>query len=724
MKKGESIRLEIKSVSSAGLVLYSYKKKAEILLDSTQLKAGFSKEKYQNLIGSPIVLRLISTRPTIRVSEKFIHKDAPIFDDYALRPKESVREPKRAVKQNDESVSIQKMIQNKVVIITKENQFDKGWTLFHPYESNIRENQTYRETFISDVIRLITHSDEVNLVLSEPCLSSRIINEIEWANKYIKLNIIAKDKSILKRYDSFHFSSIKIDESVDFNYIGIIGKESGFFIVSDGFVTTDDRVDRVYFRNEKGKKEYSFLETVDTIVIVDEKGTGEHSELIKEAKKAGVECRFAVNSAFYNRRIFDLAKKEGLVLLASNYTKNGVILIKKDKTLACLNIGSKGFFIIHPIAKINEYLGQEYRCGFYSDTIDTKSIKGETYTCHNGKLTKLSIAENKIVSIDVPIKEMSAFVKEQFDSSVVEKHNDYSAEAKKVEYRFTLIPPLFDKKFVESDIYVDLHSLHKKWKTLQTLDTERIKTDYLAFMEKDFGILDFLDSTLSFTDSFSKKVKSCSYKGYYAWAKATVDLYQYYDEKLVDVCVNIFKAINSESSGTKFDKFDDEIAGYRQTIKEKKDLIEKKIDVLRNQRRVDILTKKIEDLLELKRRFENTSDSRNDKTQNAFATHCLELLSASHKADSSESIGSIVKPKEETKTAKLYGFVDAHLSPIKRYISNCIPILDKMLSVHIPEDYPVYEKDGERFIVIDDLKEFDQTKQLRDEFDLKCVARR
>ena len=30
-----------------------------------------------------------------------------------------------------------------------------------------------------------------------------------------------------------------------------------------------------------------------------------------------------------------------------------------------------------------------------------------------------------------------------------------------------------------------------------------------------------------------------------------------------------FNSLNKESSGTKFDKFDNEIAGYEQTIKEK-----------------------------------------------------------------------------------------------------------------------------------------------------------
>lgn len=100
------------------------------------------------------------------------------------------------------------MINNKLITITKENQFDKGWTLFHPYEPNVPDNRTYRDAMLTDVVRLITHADEVDLILCEPCLSSRIVSEIEWANKYIKLRVIVKDKLYLKfrfRYDKLYF---------------------------------------------------------------------------------------------------------------------------------------------------------------------------------------------------------------------------------------------------------------------------------------------------------------------------------------------------------------------------------------------------------------------------------------------------------------------------------------------------------------------------------------
>lgn len=616
------------------------------------------------------------------------------------------------------------MIDNKIITITKENQFDKGWTLFHPYDLGISENRSYREVMLSDVVRQITHSDVVNLILCESCLSSRIVSEIKWANKYIKLNVIAKDESILNRYADLDFSSKTIDECIDFNYIGIEGKDSGYYIISDGYVKIDDSVNKVYFQKQKGKKDYSFLRSVESIIIIDKGGKKDYSELIKETKKAGVKCYFAVNVAFYERRIFDLAQKESLELLISNFTTNGVILVNRDRTLSCLIDGMGDFFIVYQIQKVSTLLGKEYRCGFYSDTVDTKTLTGDVYSCYNGNLTKLSIADKKVVSIDIPIQEMSDFVAERFNASIVEKHNDYSAEAVKTEYRFALIPPIIDASYCESKMYDNLHDLGKKWKALQTLDVDKIKMDYHSFIEEDFGLIDFLETTVSFTKKLLSAVKSCSYGGYYTWIKATTNLYRYYDEELINVCKNIFNAINKESSGTKFSKFDAEIAGYEQTIKEKTTLIEQGIDVLSNKRRVEILTQKIAGLLELKKRFENTSDTRNDKTLNTFINHCAELLSNHQRNGINDSIGTIVKPKEETKMARVESFVDAYLYSIKKYIENCIVILEKLQAEHVPENYPVYDKGNEKFIVINELGEYEKTLSLCDEFGLKCVTRR
>lgn len=724
MKKGDLIRIEIKEARDDGLLLYSYKKKANVFVAVSSLKSSYSSKKYSKLVGTPIILRIVSSRPDLILSEKYMQKNNPVFDDFALKPVNTDARIVKEEKSTDKEKEVISMIENKKVIITKENTFDKGWTLFHPFDLEINRNRLFKETMISDVIRLITHSNEVNLILCDSCLSSKIVNEIEWANKYIKLNIIAKDDSIINNYKKFSFSNKKIDSSIDFNYIGIIGKENGHFMISDGYTEIDDSLYKTYFQNKNLKGDYSFLNNACKLIIVDSNGKKDYSMVIKATSQNNIPCYYAVNTKYFDDKIFTFSKDNKLELLVSDFTQNGIIVVYKNNTLSCVTMTNSGFYLSYPIEKTSAFLGMKYKSGYYKDSIETDKLKGEIYSCYNGKIEKLNIIDKKIIQININIDLMSDFVSESFDSSIVEKHNDYSAEAKKVEYQFTLIPPLFDSKYVESNIYDEIHELYSKWNNQQVLKAKRIRDDYNAFMDEDYGFIDFLSETEKFTKEFDKRVEKCDYKDYYNWIDLTIKQYKKNSTGLLDICKNMFNSINKESFETKFDKFDNEIAGYEQTIKEKNALIQKGVDVLSNKRRVEILTKKINDLLELKKHFESSSSSRNDKNLNAFIKRCEELLDGKNRAFNDDSIGNIVKPKEETKLAKLEAFVDSYLLSIKKYDDECLSILENLSKESIPEDYAVYDKKGQRYIIINDLKEFETTKSICDKFKLKCITRR
>lgn len=724
MKKGDLIRIEIKEAREDGLLLYSYKKKADVFVAVSSLKSNYSPKKYSKLVGTPIVLRIVSSRPDLILSEKYMQENNTVFDDFALKPVNKDTHIVLEEKSIEKEEKVISMIENKKIIITKENTFDKGWTLFHPFDLNINRNRLFKETMISDVIRLITHSNEVNLILSDSCLSSRIVNEIEWANKYIKLNIIAKDDSIINNYRKFSFNSKKVDSSIDFSYIGIIGKENGHFMISDGYTEIDDSLYKVYFQNKNLKGDYSFLNNASKLIIIDCDGKKDYSMVISAASQNKIPCYYAVNTRYFNNRIFNYSKENKIELLVSEYTQNGIIVVNRDNTLSCVTMTNNGFYLSYPIENISSFLGMEYKSGYYKDSIETDKLKGEIYSCYNGRIEKLNIIDKKIVPLNVDVELMSAFVSETFDSSIVEKHNDYSAEAKKVEYQFNLIPPLFDSKYVESNIYDGIHELHSKWNNQQTLKIKRIKDDYNTFIDEDYGLIDFLLETEKFTKEFDERVEKCDYKNYYCWIKSVSDQFNKNRTSLLDICKNMFNSINEESSGTKFDKFDNEIAGYEQTIKEKNALIQKGIDVLSNKRRVEILTKKINDLLELKKHFESNSSSRNDKNLNAFIKRCEELLDGKHRVFNDDSIGNIVKPKEETKLAKLEAFVDNYLLSIRKYDDECLSTIDKLSNESIPEDYAVYDKKGQRYIIINDLQEYETTKHICDKFKLRCITRR
>ena len=59
------------------------------------------------------------------------------------------------------------MIKNKLITITKENQFDMGWTIFTPYQLPFYKNPRYKSRLVTDIVRAITRSDKVYIVLSE-----------------------------------------------------------------------------------------------------------------------------------------------------------------------------------------------------------------------------------------------------------------------------------------------------------------------------------------------------------------------------------------------------------------------------------------------------------------------------------------------------------------------------------------------------------------------------
>ena len=87
------------------------------------------------------------------------------------------------------------MINNKVVTISKNNQFQDGWTLFESFKFELLKNYSFKDVKINDIVRAITYSNSLNLILSQCCLPSNVIKELEWANKYISINLVVKNKT-------------------------------------------------------------------------------------------------------------------------------------------------------------------------------------------------------------------------------------------------------------------------------------------------------------------------------------------------------------------------------------------------------------------------------------------------------------------------------------------------------------------------------------------------
>ena len=616
------------------------------------------------------------------------------------------------------------MISNKLVTIIKENQFDKGWTLFSPALFELERNWQFKKADLSSVVKLITFSTQVNLILSETCLPSRIISELEWSNKYVKINIIAKNKDIVERYKSLSFNSCKIDETLNINYIGITGKSNGYYMLGDDLCEIDESVEKIYFGSGKIDK-YSSLEKAKILIICNNGKHHDFNNLLSLATKYGLICRYVINYKFFDRSAYDFAKNNGLELFVSDYVDDIVLSINKDDSISRMSILDNGHIILHPIDRVSNYIGEIYKNLFLKDNLKVNEIPANVYSCFNGENEKLDITDAVVIKKNVDIAKMSDFINEVFDKSITEKHNDYSSKGKTTQYFFTLIPPLFDFSYVESSIYLPVYELRNEWMNVNSIKFDRVVRDYREFMNKDSRLISLIDYSKKFTNKFEQMVSKCSYSGYYATIEEAINLYEDYQRNIFDDCYFMFNEINSESSGTKFDKFDAEIDGYRKTIKEKETLVLAGTDVLSNKRRIEILNKKIDDLLALKEKFEGSAASRSSKEADSFIDYCKKLVNgASTSSDERDSIGKIVSTSEVSKSVKLNNFVSNYLKQINDYIMKCLVCLKNLKNIHIPEEYPVFEKKGKQYIVIKELKEYDATKELRDEFSLECLARR
>ena len=617
------------------------------------------------------------------------------------------------------------MINNKLITIVKDNQFDKGWTLFAPASFEVERNWQFKKVDLPSVIRLITYCDQVDLLLSEACLPTRVSNELGWVNKYIRINIIAKNKEIVDKYPNIKFQTIKIDESININYIGITGRTNAYYIINDELIEIDDTVEKIYFGSAKPNEKFSSLENAKTLIVCNSNKHHEFNSLISQAKKFNVACSYVINSKYFDRAAYDYSRENNLDLYVSDFVKDVIIVINKDNSISRFSVLDNGFVVLHPIDRVNTFVGELYKNLFLEDNLQTNKIPQGVYSCLNGKNELLDIKDAVTIKRDVNIKEMDDFINEIFDKSITDNHNDYSNKGRTTQYFFTLIPPLFDSSYKESSIYRPIYELHTEWESINSLKFDRVLKEYYEFMSKDIKLVDFISYVQKFSTKLEKMISGHVYRGYYSLLEEVIDVFKKYEDNLLDDCSFMFDEINSESSGTKFSKFDVEIEGYRKTIKEKEALIFMGIDVLSNKRRIEILNKKIEDLLALKEKFEGNAAVRSNKDAESFNSYCKDLLNGVPNTSSdSDSIGKIVNSSESSKLVKLNNFVSKYLNQINNYLVNGLVCLNKMKNVHIPEEYLVYEKDNQRFIAISELSEYDSTTELRKEFSLKCLVRR
>ena len=601
-----------------------------------------------------------------------------------------------------------------------------GWTIFTPYQLPFYKNPRYKPLLVTDIVRAITRSDKVYIVLSEECLASAIIKELEWVSKYAAIELISKTEKIAERYSSVSFSSIKINPDINFNYLSIKGALPLSVMIDNDYTETSNLLKEIYFDENRAANNFSFLSDLETVMFIGDCFDNEYEDLYKDCLTKGKTTYRIIDKKRYSKDTFDRFNGTKTLLLLSDFARDGIIGFTRDGEIKKIFKAADGLFLVSSIERVDENVGELYVCVWQGKERTLQEIEGRKsiYAWWNKEIRPFVIKDKIVVERTVDIPLMPDFISETFDKSETEEHNKYSAIAKNVEYQFTLVPPLKDDTYKLSCIYEPILALNKEIKKVYKIDFVNAIDEIREFSEQD-GLSFVFAEINDWYKWFVKAVGEYSYRRYYFKNSQFLNLMKDTQLRLLSYCEQIFSEINTENSDTKFDKFDDEIAGYQRQVVEKKALIEQGIDILKNTSRVKTLEKKISDLLGLKKRFEGTSSNRDSKELQAFLQKCNDVISGRYKAiTSEESIGHVLEKTETTKMMMLNSFVVKYLYVFNEFIGKIVLLVEQLLSIEIPEDYQVFEKEGLRYIVINELKEYSDTKTIREKFNLLCLTRR
>ncbi len=617
------------------------------------------------------------------------------------------------------------MIKNKIVKITKKNQFNKGWTLFKPILSYHIKSFDYRELSFTDIKKAITYADKIIIVLKEKCLSSQIIREIEWVKKNysLKIELNIKDKKIAKQFYGINIDEIKVNSSISFNYIKVNGRYNLNFLINDKVYNVHESFNETVLYNNKDSK-LDFLKNIKSIFLVD-KDNESLFNLLDDFKKQQTEINYLISSKSFSKSHFDFAKQNNINLLTSEYVSGHSFFVDDKNRLFGLLPLKNGNYIPYHVKDSHAFFDPLFKSCFYDDNLESDKLTNDLYTVYDRKIQKLSIKDVHHIKKEIDIKLMDNFFNNEFDNSICEKHNDYSNISKSVEYEFTLIPPIFDNTYNESKIYDNIHCLFKEWESVQIKNADEIIAQYKEILSQEYGLISLLESAKNFTTKMSKMINAIDYKGYYGELDETLMSFETTRDNLTHILIKMFNDIDSVRQNEIDNKFDKRIKEYQQIIDVKESEIKNNIKVHENKQSVKILKEQLNKEIELKNKFVSKFDIMKKEKKGNLLKHFDDILKKTNKTrKNNESIENIVNVKDKPNEVKYEIFINKYLYKINEFINKGIIVLNKLKSEKIPTTHSVYEKNGQRFIVIDSKEEFDSVKTIREEFNLHCLTKR
>lgn len=616
------------------------------------------------------------------------------------------------------------MIENKIITITKQNNFDKGWALFSPQRERLFQNVQFKPIESVDLVRQITYASEIVLVLAKATLSSNILQELKWANKYVKPKIVAKEQAIVDKYN-FAAELVKIDFNVNCNAISITSKYGkNCYLLDDGITQIDDTVENFFLgKNSSSLATKDIVKDADeAYLFVDEK-TQVDFDLLEFFEKNGISNSLIIPNYCYSKELYTRLKDISTQIVVAEQTTNVIVYKKSGKLFLVKQIGN--LVVSGEIRDCTAFIhGALHKCLKLPVALQGEEIPTNALFVDK-TVTPLQIAKEKVVERVVPILTMADFVAEKFDASETELHNQYCTQAQSIRYVFTLVPPLIDDKYKLSSIYSGAKELHAQWFVLRKNRTKAFKSEIVNLFGTNNGFVRTIDLLEEIDGYLKETVERNHYHAYKYCLGKYVDSITKDVNSLFDYCAELFSFTSQESENTQFSKIDKEIIGYKSTIVEKQRLIDEGKDVLQNKRRIEILQDKIAYLTELKKGFIQKSDVRTSDATKEFVQKCKLMVAGTFSENETDSVANIINTNTLSKAAQLELLLKNNLPFFSKLLDRLLEILKAFKEIDVPEDYVVYEKEPDsRYIVIEELKDYEATLSLQQQYNLQCVTRR
>ena len=464
---------------------------------------------------------------------------------------------------------------------------------------------------------------------------------------------------------------------------------------------------------KEDKDTYKFFKKYQTIFIIDETYNNKYKELIEKSKEKRLKN--------FNKQLRDELIKLGVDIMVCDKVSPAVLLSNNENRLYCLKYYNNKQIIfetscLNYFVKGNLYLNSRKSIGI-------KELPRE-FLCFTGdKVEKCCIQEEMEVPIEVQCLTMDDFINGNFDKSIIDKHNDYSMKCKVVKYKFILNPPKINSEYRISSVYDDIKKVAKN---IEELDSDALQSfkDDVKNLESGTWIEKTINNFLKIKMNVLNVINNYQYTGFDKYCEESIDDLEKNKSKMFDKIFNIYKSFNKGAEVAKYSKFDEEIDGYRKTIKDKEKLIQDNIEVLSNKKRIEILSKKIEDLELLKQQFESKENSRDITVKDSFCSNYNKWINK-QQTDllHFDSVTGVVK-KEASQSGKFENLLEKYLYTFNDYYDNFVSFLKQIIKCLVfPLEYTVYEKNNQNFIVINSLEENESVKNICKKYNLFTVAK-